>query len=193
MHSEINITTLSVVESEETSRDRCRRAGAERRKIWQTECERMLGVKRRPGMHSSDLFVTLFFLVKRLVLMESRLFASLRAIRALLGATILLVTGCSEPSPSGRISEVTAPASPLIKAIESYRRDNEKLPSKLSELVPRYVSAIPTSPDGSPNWNYYTWGSSDTGFHYGFEVRYSRVILRYSSQSAQWTTNDAGF
>ena len=54
-----------------------------------------------------------------------------------------------------RVRQVAASATPLIRAIQTFERDQGRPPQDLTELVPGYVPAIPsTGMRGYSQWNY---------------------------------------
>jgi hypothetical protein len=56
-----------------------------------------------------------------------------------------------------RMRQVTAAAMPLVEAIRAFERDQRRPPRDLTELVPRYVAAVPpTGMRGFSEWVYLT-------------------------------------
>lgn len=72
---------------------------------------------------------------------------------------------------------------PVVQAIENYKKDQTKYPSKLDELVPKYLATIPTTAGGrkyeyigtSPDNRYNIRISSKNGGSYSGSCSYSEV------------------
>jgi len=80
---------------------------------------------------------------------------------------------------------------PIILALEKYKRDNDRYPKTLNELVPQYVSHIPESPTPSKSSNieYKTMGEEyELKFKYGGP---GMNLCRYGSSESTW--NCSGF
>ena len=56
-----------------------------------------------------------------------------------------LLSGCATPGESDRAKEGYVFFSPVIKALEAYRKVHSGYPVDLSELVPKYLPAAPSS------------------------------------------------
>jgi len=85
--------------------------------------------------------------------------------------TILFLTACKlftvEPPGVGEKSERGyAACAPMIKALEQYRADKGEYPKTLTELVPKYISEVPTEVNNEPISYTKTDESFSLSFHY---------------------------
>ena len=79
----------------------------------------------------------------------------------LIGSQLAFHTGCGQSlgdackSPSGEtLEELRGQASAVFDAIEQYRKVHEAYPASLADLVPDYISDIPTPSWGQGRWDY---------------------------------------
>ena len=84
---------------------------------------------------------------------------------------ILLLVACNlftvEPPGVGEKSERGyAVCDPVIKALEQYQADKGEYPETLAELVPEYLSEVPTEVNDEPIYYAKTDESFSLSFHY---------------------------
>jgi hypothetical protein len=84
--------------------------------------------------------------------------------------------------------EVRAQTAPLIDAIDRYAKDNHAFPSVLSDLVPKYLPAVPRPPRGASTWGYYNNHNSN----FNLEIKTSSARIWYSGRTG-WSIGDADF
>jgi hypothetical protein len=85
---------------------------------------------------------------------------------------LLALTACNlftvdEPPGVGEKAEIGyAALAPIIKALEQHRTDTGTYPASLDELVPDYLSEIPTEVNDQPIYYKIVEGSFTLSFHY---------------------------
>lgn len=89
-----------------------------------------------------------------------------------LGIITIVILSCSvvpTPEPPGvgeKAEKGYAASEPVIAALEKYHADKDSYPEKLAELVPDYISAVPTQ-DDELDFSYSKTGKSFSfSFHY---------------------------
>ena len=106
-----------------------------------------------------------------------------------LGALAML-SGCSRTDD---FRARTVAGQPLVRAIEKYHSDTGSYPNSLSALVPKYLTAVPDTPDRSEHkftgWDY---SLTTNGLAVSYALRYymGRGGVEYEPPS--WIGNDEG-
>jgi hypothetical protein len=103
---------------------------------------------------------------------------------------VALLSACS------RTAEFRAQAEagqPIVQAIEKYHSDTGSYPESLSALVPRYLAAVPETPDGSEHkftgWDY---TRTTNGLIVSFSLRYYLGRGGVEYEPPDWIGNDEG-
>ena len=75
----------------------------------------------------------------------------------------------SKPTGNFFLNQATVKAKPLIKAINSYHKENDTFPSSLSQLVPQYIDKIPQT--GMLGCREYEYSRLNEGKAYRLRIR----------------------
>ena len=67
------------------------------------------------------------------------------------------------------INHTKSIGSGIILKIGMFQAENGRLPTRLDELVPKYLTSVPTPTAGVRSWNYNLTGDGDT-FYLGFSL-----------------------
>ncbi len=82
---------------------------------------------------------------------------------------------------------------PIVSAIEKYRTDTGSFPESLSALVPKYLAAVPETPDPSKDkftvWDY-TRTTNSLGVSYALRYYLGKGGVEY--EPPNWMGNDEG-
>jgi hypothetical protein len=82
---------------------------------------------------------------------------------------------------------------PIVKAIEAFRKETGTYPASLTELVPKYMSAVPDMPDKANHkwrgWDFRT-ETNGTSVTYGLRYYMGRGGVEY--EPPVWMGNDEG-
>jgi hypothetical protein len=87
-------------------------------------------------------------------------------------------------------------AATIIQQLDTYQRQYGYYPDSLSQLVPHYLSSVPTTGYGlwhSPTFEYHLRSSANPGRTRWFELRYysgSFATMTFDSQSKKWHYDD---
>lgn len=81
------------------------------------------------------------------------------------------------PTPADFVPTVEAVCIPTVRAMKEYQRDNGHLPNTIDELVPKYLSTMPS------------WGQfiGPNHWYVDYEVMGQTIMYQFSSDSEGWS------
>lgn len=122
-------------------------------------------------------------------LRSGRLIVTLALSTGLLVALSLVYFVLHERRGEKAVDASYAAANRVIVALGAYRNEHDEFPASLSELCPRYLTAVPSPHDRFGAWSYEIYRSGKV-FNLWFGGRTSaEPVYIYDSTSAEWSVD----
>ena len=109
---------------------------------------------------------------------------------ALFAGAVILLSACSR---TNEFREQARAGQPIVRAIEDYRRQTASYPPSLADLAPKYLAAVPDTPD-KPNRQFTGWDYSrvTNGTVISYTLRYYMGRGGSEYEPPNWIGNDEG-